>query len=87
VGRRRNKKNSGSSMNLGFSESLKVNFPDVIPILKDLNPNQSIQYPNLFSGFTSAEGCYYLKIIKSQSRKRESVSLRFQISQPTLHHS
>ena len=70
------------SMNLGFSESLKAAFPNIIPVSRLLVENQTIRDPNWLSGFTSGEGCFFIDIYKSStSRLREAVKLKFKISQ------
>ena len=72
------------SINLGLSDSLKVAFPDVNPVIR---PDVDKEILNLInnnwiSGFSSAEGCFLVSIGKSPSHKLgSSVQLVFQITQ------
>ena len=49
-------------MNLGLTNELALAFPNILsiekPIIKDLN----IKNPNWVSGFTSGDGCFYIKV-------------------------
>ena len=56
-----------ASMNRGLSEELKLAFPHVVPVVRPLVENPKIIDPNWLSGFTSAEGCFYVKLVKSQT--------------------
>ena len=56
-----------ASMNRGLSEELKLAFPHVVPVVRPLVENPKILDPNWLSGFTSAEGCFYVKLVKSQT--------------------
>lgn len=47
-----------ASMNLGLTDSLKIAFPDVIPILKPIIKSE-IPDPYWVAGFTAAEGCFF----------------------------
>lgn len=51
-----------ASLNLGLSEELKVDFPEIIPVLRPLVENQVIKDSEWISGFTSGEGCFFLLI-------------------------
>ena len=54
-------------MNLGLSEKLQLAFPDVVAVERPLVIDKKISDPNWVAGFTSAEGCYYINIFKSNS--------------------
>ena len=72
-----------ASMNRGLSEKVKLDFPDVVPVVRPLVKNQKIQDPYWLSGFTSAEGCFYILITKSTTKIGIRVLLVFQITQHT----
>ena len=60
---------------------LKLAFPDVVPVVRPLVLNQKIEYPNWLAGFTSAEGCFLVKIYKSKTKLSEAVQLEFKLTQ------
>ena len=60
---------------------LKLAFPDVVPVVRPLVLNQKIEYPNWLAGFTSAEGCFLVKISKSKTKLSEAVQLEFKLTQ------
>lgn len=69
-----------ASMNLGLSTELKVAFPDSVPLPSPvLDVNSEIKDPNWLSGFTCAEGCFYITLKKTGSNNY--VGLKFQITQ------
>ena len=69
-------------LNLGISDELKSAFPDIIPVKKSLVTNQKISDPNWLAGFTSAEGCFSINLLKSPDhRLKERIKLIFQLSQ------
>ena len=71
-----------ASINRGFSDNLKATFPQVIPVEKPnvLNPN--IKDPNWLAGFTSGEGCIYVKVREPTSYLTGfRVELIFQLTQ------
>lgn len=70
-----------ASMNNGLSKSLREYFPEVTPVVRPLVEDQEIKDPNWFTGFTSGEGCFDIKITKSTSEIGYNVGLRFRISQ------
>ena len=49
-----------ASLNLGLPEQLKTAFPNVLPVVRPSIKNQVIQDPNWLTGFTAAEGCFFL---------------------------
>ena len=58
-----------ASMNWGLSDELKETFPDIIPAERPIVTNIEILDSYWLAGFTSAEGCYYINIFKSNSSK------------------
>ena len=55
--------------NRGLSDKLKKAFPDFVPVSRPIVMNQIIEDPNWLTGFTTAEGCYYIDIYRSKSNK------------------
>lgn len=70
-----------SSMNKGLSETLSVNFPDIIPAIRPCVEPMSIINPNWLAGFTEAEGCFYISINKAKTTTGYAVQLKFQLTQ------
>jgi len=71
-----------ASMNLGLSDELKLVFPYINPVSRPLILNKDIKNPNWLTGFTSAEGCFSISILKSTTYKYgKAVILKFQIAQ------
>jgi hypothetical protein len=71
-----------ASMNLGNSVALKAAFPDIIPVTRPLVENQLIADPNWIAGFTSGEGCFFVRLRESSSYQMGyNVLLKFQITQ------
>ena len=54
-------------MNRGLPEQLKLAFPN-IESDKRLIVLKNIPNPNWIAGFTSAEGCFYIKVLKSKKK-------------------
>lgn len=70
------------SLNLGLSDEIKTNFPNISPIERPLVANQKIIDPNWLAGFSSGEGCFHVRFKKSTASKLGvQVSLLFKISQ------
>ena len=54
------------SLNLGLSDELKSAFPDLNVVQRpEINSSTEIINPYWLAGFTSGEGCFYVKIKKS----------------------
>jgi len=70
-----------ASMNWGLSDELKANFSDVVPVKRPVVENITEPYPYWLSGFTSAEGCFYVQISKSNTKVGYQVALIFQLTQ------
>lgn len=74
--------NHRASLNLGISEELKVAFPETLPSERPLIVNQRIRDPQWLAGFTSAEGCFFIQILKSKEVSvGYQVRLRFHVTQ------
>ena len=70
-----------ASMNRGLSEKLKLAFPDVVAVERPLVENAKIPDPNWLAGFTSAEGCFMVRITESKTKIGYQVLLVFQLTQ------
>lgn len=64
-----------ASFNLGLSEKLKLDFPDVIPVARPLVPAPLIKDAGWLAGFVSGEGCFMVIV-----RKANNYAAGFQIS-------
>nr|QCW06960.1 hypothetical protein [Drechslerella brochopaga] len=74
--------NRKASMNLGISDDLKTEFNKFIPVERPLILTENIIDPQWIAGFTTAEGCFYVKVTKSTTHKiGYQVSLKFSITQ------
>ena len=54
--------NIRASMNLGLSNSQKVEFTNYKPVSRPIINNIEISNPNWIAGFSSAEGCFLANI-------------------------
>lgn len=71
-----------ASLNLGLSESLKIAFPNIIPVLRPEVANITIPHGEWLAGFTSGEGCFFVSVNKSSTHVSGfKVQLIFQITQ------
>ena len=70
-----------ASMNLGLSSLLKEAFPNIVPLPRPEAINQKIPNPQWLAGFASGEGCFYIKIFKSNTKLGKAVLLTFQLTQ------
>ena len=71
-------------MNRGLSPKLKLYFPQVVQVTRPLVENAKIPDPNWLAGFTSAEGCFMVKITGS---KTHSVGFRVELVFQLTQHS
>ena len=70
------------SLNLGFSDEIKTNFPNIKTIERPLVAQPKIIDPNWISGFTSGDGCFHVRFKTStKSKLGVQVSLLFKITQ------
>jgi LAGLIDADG endonuclease len=72
-----------ASMNRGvLSDTLRYNFPSVIPVARPLVSFEGIADPNWLTGFVDGEGFFYVGVLKSKTTKCGfSVSIEFSVSQ------
>jgi len=69
-------------MNLGLTDELKTAFPKITSVQKPLVQNLPLPDPHWLSGFTSAEGCFMVKVINSsRNRLAFQVQLEFTLYQ------
>lgn len=73
--------NIRASMNKGLSDKLKLDFSNVIPVIRpDVKQTKNID-PNWFAGFVDAEGSFFVIIYKSKTTTGYAVKLTFSLSQ------
>lgn len=73
--------NIRASLNLGLSEELMAAFPDTIAVLRPVISDQVIPHPEWVAGFSTGEGCFFVKINKDRNRPGVGVQLVFQVAQ------
>jgi len=73
--------NIRASLNLGLSEVLKAAFPNTIPFSRPIIETQIIPDPEWVAGFTSGEGCFFVKITKGRNKVGMGIQLVFQVAQ------
>lgn len=70
------------SMNKGLSNTLKIQFPSILPEPRPKISGQSIPDPNWLSGFVDGEGYFYVRSLKNKNYSTGfSINLIFSISQ------
>jgi hypothetical protein len=70
------------TLNLGLSENLKKDFPDIIVLPRPDFEVYRIPDPNWLSGFSEGESCFYISIYKSKKSKLgKAVQLVFKLTQ------
>ena len=71
-----------ASMNLGLSDSLKVNFPYVQPVPRPVVCFSGIPHSNWLTGFVDGEGCFYVLVSADKNYSTGvRVKLTFYITQ------
>jgi LAGLIDADG endonuclease len=71
-----------ASLNLGLSDRLKQQFSYIKPVLRPLvESNSSSIQEQWLAGFTTGEGCFFVKITKANTKIEERVQLVFQLNQ------
>jgi hypothetical protein len=70
-----------ASINNGLSPALKEAFPNIIPAVRPLKENISIDNPQWLAGFTSGEGSFGIKIRNAIGNSQAVIELIFQINQ------
>ena len=73
--------NIRSTINLGFSDSLKTLFPNTVPVIRPPVENIAISHPEWMAGFVTGEGCFLVQMSKYGKGKLDGVSLRLKVSQ------
>lgn len=68
-------------INLGLPDELQVSFLDIRPTPRPLVQNKTVPDGQWIAGFTSAEGCFKITVVKRPNRKIDQVYLVFQITQ------
>lgn len=56
-----------ASANRGLSEKIQAAFPNIVPVDRPRVLDQIIKDPNWIAGFSSAEGSFYISLIKSKT--------------------
>ena len=56
-----------ANQNLGLSSKLKVAFPDVSPVARPIVKDQTTIDPDWVTGFTAADGCFFVQVRKSKT--------------------
>lgn len=69
-----------ASMNKGLTPTLKEAFPHIIPSIRPSIYNSKIIDPNWLVGFTTAEGCFLVRVI-DKADKSSQVRLQFKLTQ------
>lgn len=69
-----------ASINKGLSSELKNAYPSITPASIPSIETSKVGDPHWFAGFSEAEGCFQV-VIKKAASGRESVSLRFTLTQ------
>lgn len=71
-----------ASMNWGLSDKIKAAFPNIVPVNRPIVLDQVIKDPNWIAGFASAEGSFYIGLIKSKTHSSGiQVLLTFTLTQ------
>lgn len=73
--------NLRASLNLGLSEVLKVAFPDTVPVARPNTGILHIPHPEWMAGFTTGEGCFFVKVNKGRNNTVTGINLVFQVAQ------
>lgn len=69
------------SLNLGLSVELKSAFPTIVPVQRPVVDKITKFDPYWLAAFTSAEGCFLIRIYKSKTKLGMAVKLVFQLTQ------
>jgi len=71
-----------ASLNLGLSDSLKIAFPRIIPVIRPKVQVMAVPDGEWLAGFTSGEGCFFVFVSQSLTHAiGYKVQLIFQITQ------
>jgi len=72
-----------ASLNRGLTDELKAAFPTIVPVQRPNVENIIIRDPYWLAGFSSGEGMFLIKILKSKAKTGVTVRLVFQLTQHT----
>lgn len=75
--------NIRASINNGLSDSLKVAFPNTIPVIRPLVIDPKIPDPNWVSGFAAGEGSFSINVLKFNNKAGVQIQLKFKLTQHT----
>jgi len=70
-----------ASMNFGISDTLKIQFPTALPVLRPVVSFEGIPHPNWLAGFVDGEGCFYVNTKKAKTLTGFQIIMTFSISQ------
>lgn len=71
-----------AGLNLGFSDELKLSFPEIKAVTKPLVKKTEVMDFNWIAGLASGDGCFYVSMRNSLTTKTgKSIILKFQIVQ------
>lgn len=56
-----------ASMNFGISDTLKNQFPTVLPVIRPVVSFEGLADPNWLAGFVDGEGCFYVNTKKAKA--------------------
>lgn len=70
-----------ASINRGLSDTLKTQFPTVLPAPRPVVSFEGIPHPNWLAGFVDGEGCFYVNTKKAKTLTGFQIIMTFSISQ------
>lgn len=70
-----------ASLNLGLSDELKLAFPNIVPVNKPVILDQNIRDPHWVAGFSTGEGCFFIRLSRNPAKPKAQVQLVFSIGQ------
>lgn len=68
-------------INHGLSDELQLYFSDIQPIIRPKVENKTVPHGQWMAGFTSAEGCFKVTLVKQPSRRIDRIYLQFELTQ------
>lgn len=73
--------NIRASLNNGLTETLREAFPQTVPVVRPILTDQMVPHPSWVAGFTTGEGCFFIRVKKATTKIGVSVGLMFQLTQ------
>jgi hypothetical protein len=64
-----------ANLNLGLSEELIAAFEGVVPVERPVILDQKIRDPHWVAGFTTGEGCFFIRLSNNPAKPRVQVQL------------